>query len=269
MLAWHRVVSLVAVVSIAACTRTQKSRSGATHTVTRQAAKGTSALSATPIGVVQSGTSVVRKERYAIDLDGDGRLDTLEVRPTPHPDGPGIFNGLYVALASGGRDSVAGDWDPAGDDFPMAGNLLPTRTAFVQTYPRAGTLIFLFGESVGCCLQSLDIFRVRDHRLQRYFHSDEFSLVSPPEVDPDSGASLAAVTSLSEGVDNTDTLQTSTYNPVIVYRLEQSGARIDTAASIEATRYRLGGYAGLAPNDDVLVVRHQFLTDLKRRQRFP
>jgi hypothetical protein len=63
-----------------------------------------------------------------------------------------------------------------------------------------------------------------------------------------------------------------TYDPVLVYRLTDP-VRLDTAASIRATRAALGGFAGLKSRIDVMaVMRHdttRYLWDETRKRRIP
>ena len=209
-----------------------------------------------------------RIESFGLDLDGDNRTDSLQLEVLTHPTDPGTITTVRVRLATGASDSVVGNWDPARDDYAAYGNAVPTRDAFVHEYPRAGTLIFLFGEDVGCCLQSLDIVRVMDGHLQRYYHRDEFALLQFLPPLGDDPAFLIGIPGRSEGTRTTDTLKGSTYTPTHVVRLDTS-AQLDTARSMKWTRSRLGGFAGLEPRNDIEVVEQNYLWDPIRKTRIP
>jgi hypothetical protein len=205
-------------------------------------------------------------ESFSLDLDGDRRPDSLQLIALAYPTDPGRIVGLRVRLANGRTDSLTGNWDPARDDYASYDNSVPSRDVFVHTYPGAGTLIFLFGEDVGCCLQSLDVVRASARGLQHYFHRDAFALIQimpPIGADP---AFLIGYPSQSESTGTADTLKSSTYTPIHVIRLA-AAARLDTARSIAWTRSRLGGFAGLEPRNDIEAVQELYLWDSARRRR--
>ena len=192
-------------------------------------------------------------ERYSLDLDGDGRTDDLKLYYTPDQQDPGAYNRLEVTLSSSGLHSVAGLWDPPDSteriDYP---NMIASSGMFVGRFPRAGILIFLRGENVGCCLQRIQIFQVTRAGLVPYYEADEWGFRYPLQVLPNEVTSMVGYRSLSEGTGTSAPDHTTgwTYNPLNVVRLEER-ARVDTAASADSTRKYWGGFAGVAPSQDI------------------
>lgn len=214
-------------------------------------------------------------ERYRLDLDNDGVLDDLVLRATPHPDGPGAFNRLDVVLSTSGPHSVHGLWDPPGAET-VAGsdNVVASKAMIVGRSLRAGTLIFLFGEDVSCCLQSVEVYRVSPAGIDKYFERREFAILKPVRQSRQEVAVLEGVEGMSETVGSSapDAASATTYDPVVVVRLEEQ-ARIDTAASARATIAALGGFAGIGPRADIRAITRRdgerYLWDELRHRRLP
>ena len=110
--------------------------------------------------LAQSGSAPpLRPERHRLDLDGDGLPDEIIVHPTAHPDGEGAYDRLELRLSRAGKHFLTGSWDAASPgDQSLVANLIQSRVVFVGRFPSAGTLVFLFGEALGCCAQGLDIY---------------------------------------------------------------------------------------------------------------
>ena len=207
-----------------------------------------------------------------LDLDGDGALDSLMLHPASHPDGPGAYDTLEVSFANGRVHALAGRWDaPRLPSFNSRDNLVQSTVFFVTRSPRAGTLVFLFGEDVACCAQALSIYRITADGIAPYLERDEVTLIAQIEK---GAARIIAADGLPEPVGNStsDVASEVTYHPIIVTALEER-PRLDTAASIARTRLAFGGYAGLHARDDVhAIVRRDgthYLWDATRKRRLP
>lgn len=209
---------------------------------------------------------------FRLDLDGDGALDSLMLHPASHPDGPGAYDTLKLSFANGRAHALAGRWDaPHHPQFNSRDNLVPSTVFFVMRSPRAGTLVFLFGEDVACCAQALSVYRVTAGGIAPYLARDEVTLIAQLEK----GATrIIEADGLPEpvGGPTSDISSEVTYHPILVTALEET-PRLDTAASVARTRLAFGGFAGLRARDDVhSIVRRDgthYLWDTTRKRRLP
>ena len=213
--------------------------------------------------------------RYRLDLDGDRLPDELVLRPSSDWDDSGTYNRLEVALSRSGRHILTGAWDPPDTvAYPRRGNLVASSALLVGHFPRAGTLLFLFGRDVGCCFQSIHIYRVTAHGISNYFHRSEFLFTEPLNLSSSTAATIVGLQGRSEATGTTAPGAPSgwTYNPHLVLRLEER-ARIDTAATAARTRAIDGGFAGVNPRNDVFVITNpdssHYLWDNVHRRRIP
>jgi hypothetical protein len=208
-------------------------------------------------GRVAASRSGPTGEVFLLDLDGDGIADTLTLHRIAHPVDPGVYDTLSVHLSLGGRHSIGGSWDALRSDEMQRfkGNLVKSRAVYVARFAHAGTLIFLFGEDVGCCLQSLDVYRASTKGLERYLNVEEFSLMDDLRPDPREITLLSTVEWMREAVGSTAPgyKEATTYGPVFVIQLDVR-ARIDTLASAAATRAAYGGFAGLSPQENIRMI---------------
>ena len=194
-------------------------------------------------------------ERFSIDLDGDGRADSLIITAAADSDDPGIYAQLEVVLARGGRHAILERWDPPDEWFHGIGNLVPSRAVFVGHFAGAGTLIFRAGPAYGCCNQSLQIYRVTAAGLEKYYEEEEWGFSEPLRSSPNTVGRMAGFRGLSEiaGSGYVGAVRSATYKPYVVVMLDET-ARVDTAASARLTRQYEGGFAGLGFPKDVWVV---------------
>lgn len=227
------------------------------------------------IGGAQQGVPSSPSERHRLDLDGDGVPDQVILWRAASPDGSGTHDRLEVRLSRFGVHSVTGRWDALRPgDGSIVGNLIASRAIFVAKLPEAGTVMFLFGEDLGCCLQGLDIFRITPTGLQSYLHRDQFAIMRPLNLRSTSVVQLVGKENFSEtaGTSAPDAEVAGSYDPVLVYQLGAI-ARLDSTASVRATRAALGGFAGLSSRVDVMSVvrrdKSRYLWDEVHKRRLP
>lgn len=211
-------------------------------------------------------------ERYRLDLDDDGVADELVLHKMSQPDGPGVYDSLETTLSRGGSHAVAGSWDPPAEPpFDVRDNRVSSTSLFVGRFPRAGTLVFLFGEDVSCCLQDLTVYRITARGLEPYLARHEFNFATRLTQ---GATAIAGTDGLSEmvGTSAPDAASAISYDPILVTALDAT-PRIDTAASAARTRAALGGFAGLAPRENVRVVTRRdstrYVWDETRKRRLP
>lgn len=155
----------------------------------------------------------------------------------------------------------------------LRGNRVPSRVIYVGRFAGAGTLVFLFGENVGCCLQSLDIYRVNPTGVSLYYHEPQFTFTKPV-VQTDTVTSLEGISFLTELVGTTapDALEAAGYQPRLVIRLGNI-ATLDTTATAAATRAVEGGWAGVSAPSSVLSIlakdSTRYLWDEAAGERIP
>jgi hypothetical protein len=219
--------------------------------------------------------SLTSIEHHRLDLDGDGMADDLWLRPSADTTEPGAYRQLELRLSRSGRHQVTGNWDrQRPGDRSLRGNLVQSQAVFVGHFRRAGTLILLRGEDLGCCEQALEIYQVGPRGVKSYFSRPEFVFIKTFMLSKQPSETLVGQENPSEtaGTSAPDALVAGTYDPVLVYRLTDP-IRLDTAASIRATRAVLGGFAGLEPRVDVMSVvrrdRTRYLWDETRKRRIP
>ncbi len=213
--------------------------------------------------------------KFDLDLDGDAKPDTIILQHSSVLDEPGKFRHLTVKFANGKVAEESGSWDDARkDEFPWSGNLLPTQSIYVAKFSGAGTLLFLFGDDVSCCLQSLDIFQVRGSNLVPYYSRKEFTFTKELRPQPDEVTLLTGFPSLTEHTDSSapDASDASSYLPTVIVRLGER-AEVDVEASAEATRQRLGGFSGTDYREDILSITtttgEHYLWNEKEKKRLP
>lgn len=214
-------------------------------------------------------------ELFRLDLDGDGKPDELLLWAAEHPDGPGLYDRVEFGLSRSGHRVISGSWDQVrATEHRQAGNLVSSRVLYVARFVRAGTLVFLAGEDVGCCAQAIDVYRVTARGISKYFESHEFIYTAPLKPSATAVTSLVGVRWMSEVVGTTapGAVSALSYNPTVVIRLEER-ARLDTAASAIATRRATGGFAGVAFSEHVLMITardsSRFLWDEQAQRRIP
>jgi hypothetical protein len=210
---------------------------------------------------------------FQADLDGDAKPDSIILQHSQVPDEPGKYRHFIVKFANGKVVETSGSWDEARiDDFPWSENLVPTRSIYAARFVGAGTLLFLFGDDVSCCFQSMEIFQINGDALVPYYSQKEFLFTK--ELRPQSGgvASLTGLPTRTEGTESSapDAVKSLSYVPTVVVRLAAS-AEVDIEASAEATRQRLGGFAGINYREDLLAVTtktgEKFLWNEKEKKR--
>lgn len=252
---WSSISRLLVLVGLAACSGAPKP-------------EGDTAEQHAPTATASSPSS----QKYELDVDGDQSTDELVLQRMAEPDGPGAYDSLKIVRSTGERYAVAGRWDPpAAVAFRMSENLVPSATFFVGRFPRAGTLIFLFGEDVSCCAQSLSVYRIGARGLESYFARPDFSLTAPIAA---GARSIEGVDGLREVVGSSapDAAYATSYHPIVVVALGEQ-ALVDTAASVARTRAALGGFAGLSVRDDIQVVTRRdstrYVWDSANRRPLP
>ena len=213
-------------------------------------------------------------ERHRLDIDGDSVLDSIVV-VRADSSAPGVTSRIELTLSHGGarvlEDSTR--WDPAPEEFNGYGNLLKSRLLYIADFHRAGRLLFLFGGKVGCCQQSLTIYRLGSNGPEKYFYDQELFIDRSPVPQANKVAVLAG-RKLSEAatLPSSDFVSAVTYAPVIAYRLEDK-PRIDSAATKALTREELGGFAGFEYRADVAALRRsngaKVLWNLRERRAIP
>lgn len=217
----------------------------------------------------------IKAEHHRLDLDGDGVVDELWLHPAADTADAGAYGELELRLSRSGKHRIRGNWDrQPPDDRTLRGNLVNSQAVFVGRFPDAGTLILLRGEDLGCCEQALQIYQVTQSGPKPYFSRSEFVFRKPLVLSKHPSQTLVGQENPSEtaGTSAPDAMVAGTYDPVLVYRLTDP-VRLDTAASMRATRAELGGFAGLKPRVDVMsVVRHdrtRYLWDETHKRRIP
>lgn len=214
-------------------------------------------------------------QAFSVDLDSDGTPDSLILHRLPKVEDPGAFDTLRLVLSRSGAYSIAGSWDAA-DSSVLArlhGNRVPSRVVYTARFARAGDLVFLFGAAAGCCLQSLDIYRITASGVTPYYHENEFKITSDL-VPGDMPSSMEGIPTLSEVVGSTapDAAVAATYKPWLVIQLLDR-ATIDTSATAAATRLHEGGFPGLNPSRGLLRIKRRdstlYLWDEYARKRVP
>ena len=201
-------------------------------------------------------STLPEKKTFELDLDGDAKPDSIVLQGPLVPDGPGQYEKLTVQFANGKVAEVSGSWDDAREDeHPWSGNLLPTRSLYVAQFAEAGTLLFLFGEDLGCCFQSMQIFQVSEGTIAPYYAQQEFYITHELRPAPEGVTLLTGLpTRIEETASSAPGAEKSiSYVPTVVVRLA-TRAEVDVEASEEATRQRLGGFAGVRYREDLLAV---------------
>jgi hypothetical protein len=213
-------------------------------------------------------------EQHRLDLDGDSVPDSIVVLRAD-TSAPGATSRIELRLSHAGvrvlEDSSR--WDPAPEEFNGFGNLLKSRLLYVADFHRAGRLLFLFGAKVGCCQQSLTIYRLGAKGPEKYFYNPELFIDRSPVPQANKVAMIAG-RKLSQGIapPSSEFVSAVTYAPVIVYRLEEK-PRIDSAATKALTREELGGFAGFAYRTDIAALRRstgaKVLWNLREHRAIP
>jgi hypothetical protein len=213
-------------------------------------------------------------ERHSLDIDGDSVLDSIVV-VRADSSAPGVTNRIELTLSHGGTRVLedSGRWDPAPEEFNGYGNLLKSRLLYIADFQRAGRLLFLFGGKVGCCQQSLTVYRLGANGPEKYFYDRELFIDRSPVPQANKVAVIAG-RRLSEAATppSSEYVSAVTYAPVIVWRLEEK-PRIDSAATKALTREELGGFAGFEYRADVAALRRsngaKVLWNLRERRAMP
>jgi hypothetical protein len=251
-------IGVSALFSLSSCQRTEKAAPSAT-------AEPRNARSLGP----------ANNEHFELDLDGDEKTDQITLVSSGVENDPGAYNRLRLQLSTGMNTELSGLWDPASEaDFQWSGNLVQSRSMYIGRFKEAGTLIFLFGENVGCCLQSLEIYRVDPAGVTPYYSQKEFLFLEPFQPPTNTVASIVGVAGRSEmvGASAPDAGEGWTYNPTLVVRLGRK-PELDIEASALKTRERLGGYVESDGGHNVLAVTtktgEKYLWDETAKERIP
>ena len=213
-------------------------------------------------------------EQHRLDVDGDSVLDSIIV-VRADSSAPGVTHRIELHLSHAGARVLedSSRWDPAPEEFNGYGNLLKSRLPYIADFHRAGRLLFLFGGKVGCCQQSLTIYRLGANGPEKYFYDRELFIDRSPVPQANKVAVIAG-RRLSQAASppSSEFVSAVTYAPVIVYRLEEK-PRIDSAATKALTREELGGFAGFEYRTDVATLRKsngaKVLWNLRERRVIP
>jgi hypothetical protein len=206
-----------------------------------------------------SATSSRVLERHQLDLDGDGMPDSISVVRADTAANHSATRRIELKLSKVGvrtlEDSTG--WDPAPDEFNGNGNLFQSRLLYVADFYHAGRLLFLFGAKVGCCQQSLTIYRLGATGPEKYWAAPEIFIDRSP-VPASARVAMFAGRTLSKPAasPSSEYVSAVTYSPVIAYVLDEK-PRIDSTMSRTLTRQELGGFAGFAARTDVAALRRR------------
>jgi hypothetical protein len=197
-------------------------------------------------------------EHDQLDIDGDGVPDGITVvraDTASHSATRRIELKMSKAGARVLEDSAG--WDPAPDEFNGNGNLLQSQVLYAADFYRAGRLLFLFGAKVGCCQQSLTIYRLGSAGPEKYWQAREIFIDRSP-VPSKAKVSMFAGRALSQSAasPSSEYVSAVTYAPVVAYVLDEK-PRIDSAMTRTLTRQELGGFAGFNPRTDVAALRRR------------
>jgi hypothetical protein len=213
-------------------------------------------------------------EQHRLDIDGDSVLDSIVVLRADS-SAPGATSRIELQLSHAGARVLedSNRWDPAPEEFNGYGSLLKSRLLYVADFYRAGRLLFLFGGKVGCCQQSLTIYRLGANGPEKYFYDPELFIDRSPVPQANKVAVIAGRRlSQAAAPPSSEFVSAVTYAPVIVYRLEEK-PRIDSAATKALTREELGGFAGFEYRTDVAALRRsngaKVLWNLRERRAIP
>jgi hypothetical protein len=213
-------------------------------------------------------------EQHHLDVDGDSVLDSIIV-VRADTSAPGVTDRIELRLSHAGLRVLedSSRWDPAPEEFNGYGNLLKSRLLYIADFHRAGRLLFLFGGKVGCCQQSLTIYRLGANGPQKYFYDPELFIDRSPVPQAKTVAMIAGrKLSQAAAPPSSEFVSAVTYAPVVVYRLEEK-PRIDSAATKALTREELGGFAGFEYRPDVAALRRsngaKVLWNLRERRPIP
>src|SRR5690242_14364501 len=113
-------------------------------------------------------------ELHRLDIDNDSVLDSIVV-VRADSSAHGVASRIELALSHAGARVLedSSRWDPAPEEFNGYGNLLKSRLLYIADFHRAGRLLFLFGGKVGCCQQSLTVYRLGSNGPEKYFYDRE------------------------------------------------------------------------------------------------
>jgi hypothetical protein len=245
-----RLSLIVSVIGLSACTSDQEAQ--------RARPTGNPAhAEVSPVRLAQrAAPTTASLEQLVVDLDGDGRPDSVIVQPPRDTGDAGAVGAIQLVLSRTGRHTLTGPWDSPPHDFSGVTNLVRSRFLYIADFQRAGRLLFLFGPEYGCCAQGFSIYRVGRDSVERYLAEEEFIFRRPIVPSSHEVTTLVGVRGLTEedGGRTAEFPKASSYAPILAIRLEEM-ARLDTASTARLTQEELGGFAGVDRSDRYRAVR--------------